>query len=56
MELVMIFTDMAAICSGIALGSAIAEQRGRKVGASFNGAAATAADFISLALLGLLFV
>lgn len=52
----MIFTGMAAICSGIALGSAIAERRGRKVDVLPSDAAATAAGFISLALVGLLFV
>lgn len=56
MELVMIFTSMAAICSGIAIGSAIAERHGRKVGAPFDDAAAAAAGFISLALVGLFFV
>lgn len=56
MELVMIFASMAAICSGITLGSAIAERRGCKVGASFNDTATAAAGFISLALVGLFFV
>ena len=56
MELVMIFTGMAAICSGIALGSVIAERCGYKVGVLPSDAAATAAGFISLALVGLFFV
>lgn len=56
MELVVIFTSMATICFSIALGSAIAERCGYKVGILPSDAAATAAGFISLALLGLLFV
>ena len=52
----MIFTGMATICSGIALGSAIAERCGHKADVSPGDAAATAAGFISLALVGLFFV
>lgn len=52
----MIFTGMAIICFGIALGSVIAERRGRKVEASFNDAVTAAAGFIGLALVGLFFV
>ena len=56
MELVIVFTGMAALSFGIALGSAIAERCGRNVGALPADATANAADFISLALVGLLFV
>lgn len=56
MELVMIFTSMATICFGISFGSAIAERCGYKVGVLPSDAAATAAGFISLALVGLFFV
>ena len=56
MELVMIFTTMATICFGIAFGSAIAERYGHKVDVSPGDAAAAAAGFISLALVGLFFV
>ena len=56
MELVMIFMGMAAICSGIALGSAIADRCGHNIGASPDDATKAAAGFISLALVGLFFV
>lgn len=56
MELVMIFTSMAAICSGVALGSVIAERCGHKVSALPGDAVAAAAGFIGLALAGLFFI
>ena len=56
MELVMIFTGMATICFGIAFGSTIAERCGHKVDVPPSDAAATAAGFIGLALVGLFFV
>ena len=56
MELVMIFTGMATICFSIAFGGAIAERCGHKVDVPPSDAAATAAGFIGLALVGLFFV
>lgn len=56
MELVVVFTGIAVLSFGIALGSAIAERCGRNVGALPGDATATAVGFIGLALVGLLFV
>lgn len=56
MELVVVFTGMAVICFGVAIGSVIAEHRGYKVGALPGDATATAVGFGALALVGLLFV
>lgn len=56
MELVVIFTSMATICFSIALGSAIAERCGYKVGALPDDAVAAATGFIGLALVGLFFI
>lgn len=56
MELVVVFTGMAMLSFGIALGSAIAERYGHNVGALPGDATATAVAFIGLALAGLFFV
>ena len=56
MELVVVFTGMAALSCCIAFGGVIAECYGRNVDALLADATATAAGFISLALVGLLFI
>ena len=56
MELVYCFSGMAALSCCIAFSGVIAECCGRNVDTLLADATATAAGFISLALVGLLFV
>lgn len=56
MELVVVFTGIAVLSSYIAFGSVIAECCGRNVDALLADATANTVGFISLALVGLLFV